>query len=187
MEIKNIWPEHGGNSSQISSHHNYAVANELQVIIGQYITYSVVNTPYKSPQNDEICHTNSAKRRKGEVQEYTTTSNVHKGEVTQGGTCHKASILSKLVGFIKVHVRYSPKDATAILKGYQTSMMEMEDGAHIINKVVKIFDLVKKAWNLRFHLKVDTLHNNSLNSIFKSLVKENHYDGNQHELWTLTN
>ena len=96
------------------------------------------------------------------------------------------AITKHWVDFIKLHLQRSQKDGIALLQGNRAFVMTMENRKRVIGKVEKSYELATKARNLRLHLKGDSLRHEHDFDILEAIVRENYYNGKQHEFMGLT-
>ena len=96
------------------------------------------------------------------------------------------AVTKKWAGFVKIHLQFPQRDGHALLQGSRAFVMEMEDGALVIGKVEKRFELATKASNLRLHLKGESLRHEHAFNVFEALVRESYYTGSQLEFMGLT-
>ena len=95
-------------------------------------------------------------------------------------------VTKKWACFVKIHIQYPQSDGHAFLQGNRAFVMDMEDGALVIGKVEKKFELATKASNLRLHLKGESLLHEHTFNIFEALIRESYYTGRQLEFMGLT-
>ena len=95
------------------------------------------------------------------------------------------AITKHWAGFIKLHLQRPQKDGIALLQRNRAFVMTMETGKRVIGKVEKGYELATKARNLRLHLKGDSLRHEHNFDILEAIVRENYYNGKQHEFMGL--
>ena len=95
------------------------------------------------------------------------------------------AITKHWAGFIKLHLQHPQKDGIALLQGNRAFVMAMEDGERVNGKVEKGYELATKARNLRLHLKGESLRHEHAFNILEAIVRENYYNGKQHEFMGL--